>query len=80
MKEWEEYEEFLNEHNLYNSTYWYDVKGNHDCVKNKNANYFYDYSVTGKLKRGEVYDFYKNTSHASYHFIGMDTTSSQCIY
>ncbi|KAJ5070232.1 transmembrane protein [Anaeramoeba ignava] len=80
IEEWEKYQEILNNCGVNNSSFWFDIRGNHDnaAVLKKYAsdNYFYDYSpqspFLNSLDRPSMYSFVHQEPYGSYQFVGMD--------
>lgn len=83
MLQWKLYKEALVDNNVFNSSYWYDIKGNHDCVYTDNHDYFQTYSVTGASGRMDgngIYKFEYRTATGKYRFIGLNTVNEICIF
>jgi hypothetical protein len=84
LHEWIKYKDLLTKYNMFNSSFWTDLRGNHDdmgvsALNDPMSNYFLDYGVAPTKWNGtrdkRVYSFtYTTASNARYSFIFVDTT------
>ncbi|KAJ6250404.1 transmembrane protein [Anaeramoeba flamelloides] len=78
--EWEFYKSQLTNKGYFDSNFWYDIQGNHDCLgllsEEEASNYYYKYSPQGALQESKgkpkVWNFQINTEYDSLNFIGIN--------
>ncbi|KAJ5068683.1 helicase related [Anaeramoeba ignava] len=79
-EEWKQYKSILQNCGVYNSSFWFDIRGNHDSstvlAKNAANNFFYDYSPQSTFLNSNgkpsVYSFIHHTSFGNYQFVALD--------
>eukprot|EP01105_Mastigella_eilhardi_P009818 TRINITY_DN2298_c0_g1_i2.p1 TRINITY_DN2298_c0_g1~~TRINITY_DN2298_c0_g1_i2.p1 ORF type:complete len:392 (-),score=84.41 TRINITY_DN2298_c0_g1_i2:1101-2237(-) len=73
-KEWESYRAVLQNHNMFNASFWFDMRGNHDTYavnsEDDPHNYARDYMVTGKAG-APLTSFVWNTSFGTYRMLAI---------
>lgn len=70
--EWEYYNETMQEFGM-NSTYYFDMIGNHDIYRNPGFTYFLNYSVSGSAFKTDQYMFTAALGFGNYSFYTLST-------
>ena len=78
VEEWQRYNQSLMDKNI-NSSFYMDIMGNHDSVKDPSNTNFLNYSVMGSTYATSQYSFNRTFSFGDYAFIGLNTAKDQYI-
>ncbi|MBN1414527.1 MAG: metallophosphoesterase [Bacteroidales bacterium] len=74
-EEWNEYRGILNAAGI-DSSFYYDIPGNHDAYSDRYFSYYLSYSVQGQATGQTQISWTREFSFGKYHFLGINTADN----
>ncbi|MBN2372824.1 metallophosphoesterase [bacterium] len=74
VEEWQAYRNILS--GRVDSTFYYDIPGNHDHYRDKNFDYYLNYSIQGTATGQTQISWTRTFDFGKYHFLGINTAGN----
>ena len=77
-EEWEEYRDILTRNGM-DEDFYYDIPGNHDHYRDKDFDYYLNYSIQGKATGQTQVSWTRTFDFGTYHFLGVNTNGNDGV-
>jgi PKD repeat protein len=75
QEEWNQYKSILQDNNV-DSSFYYDIPGNHDHYNDKYFSYYLANSIQGQATNQTQHSWVREFSFGKYHFLGINTADN----